>query len=323
MKLYGEFWVGLSHNIKNNRCNQRMNFHRKSAWAGFTLIELLVVIVIIAGQLNDPVAAADAPTPSQVIRLRPGNEVSHEIAAPEGRFRNIDVPTLTAFLPGKNASAEFNGTAVIVCPGGGYSVCDFDHHGIRLANQLNRAGIAVFVLKYRLSPPSKNVKADALADAERAVRIVRSRAAKFGIDPKRIGLAGYSAGANLSIHVSAEFDAGNPSAADPVERASSRPDFIALLCPWAGTGGTNCPYPLRADSPPTFICHAKDDKVAPVSVAQDTTDTLQRLKVPVELHLFETGGHGNFTPGGQTSGGQWPTLFLDWLRKAMPEKSLP
>lgn len=266
------------------------------------------------------VAAADTQSLSQVIRLWPGNEVSHEIAAPEGRFRNIDVPTLTAFLPDKNASAEFKGTAVIVCPGGGYSVCDFDHHGICLANQLNRAGIAVFVLKYRLSPPSKNVKAAALADAQRAVRIVRSRADEFGINPGRIGLAGYSAGANLSIHVSAEFDAGNPSADDPVERVSSRPDFIALLCPWAGTGGTQCPYQLSADSPPTFICHAKDDKVAPVSVAQDTADTLRRLKVPVELHLFETGGHGNFTPGGQTSGGQWPALFLDWLRKVMPDK---
>jgi len=270
--------------------------------------------------LSALVAAADTQLPSQVIRLWPGNEVSHEIAAPEGRFRHIDLPTLTEFLPGKDASAEFKGTAVIVCPGGGYSVCDFDHHGIRLADKLNRAGIAVFVLKYRLSPPSRNVKADALADAERAVRTVRSRAAEFGLDPKRIGLAGYSAGANLSIHVSAEFDAGNPSASDPVERASSRPDFIALLCPWAGTGGTKCPYQLRADSPPTFICHSKDDTSAPVSVALDTADTLRRLKVPVELHLFDTGGHGNFTPGGQTPGGQWPTLFLDWLRKIMRDK---
>ncbi len=290
-----------------------------------SLVQGKAVAASIAEQLKDLVAAADTQPLSQVIRLRPGSDVSHEIAAPEGRFRNIDVPTLTAFLPDKNASAEFKGTAVIVCPGGGYSVCDFEHHGIRLANQLNRAGIAVFVLKYRLSPPSKNVKADALADAERAVRIVRSRADEFGVNPKRIGLAGYSAGANLSIHVSAEFDAGKPSASDPVERASSRPDFIALLCPWAGTGETRCPYQLRADSPPTFICHSKDDKVAPVSVAQDTTDTLQRLKVPVELHLFDTGGHGNFNLGGQTPGGQWPTLFLDWLRKIMRDKqnSLP
>lgn len=270
--------------------------------------------------LSALVAAADTQPPPQVIRLRPGSEVSHEIAAPEGRFRNIDVPTLTAFLPGKNASAGFKGTAVIVCPGGGYSVCDFEHHGIRLADPLNRAGIAVFVLKYRLAPPSKNVKADALADALRAVRTVRTRAAEFGIDPQRIGLAGYSAGSNLTIHVGAEFDAGKPSASDPVERASSRPDFIALLCPWAGTGGTQCPYKLRADSPPTFICHSKDDKVAPVSVAQDTADTLQRLKVPVKLHLFDTGGHGNFTPGGPTPGGRWPTLFLDWLREVMPNK---
>jgi len=270
----------------------------------------MILIAVVIG--NNAVATDEKPL---VIRLWPGEKISREVAAPEGRFRNIDVPTLTAYLPNKDKG---NGTAVIVCPGGGYSVCDFNHHGTRLAERLNPVGIAVFVLKYRLSPPSKNVLVDALADGERAVRLVRSRAAEFGVNPKRIGMVGYSAGANLTIHVASEFDDGDSRSGDPVERVSSRPDFIGLLCPWAGTGGTKCPYKLRRNSPPTFICHSKDDKVAPVSVAQDTADTLTQLQVPVELHLFETGGHGNFTPGGSTPGGKWTEQFIVWLKTRSP-----
>jgi endo-1,4-beta-xylanase len=272
--------------------------------------KLLASIMVLVCTLH----AARAEQPP-VIRLRQGQAPSRETPAPEGRFRTIDVPTLTAYLPAREAR---NGTAAIVCPGGGYSVCDFDHHGIRLAQRLNPAGIAVFVLKYRLAPPSTNVVEEALADGERAVRLVRSRAAEFGVRPDRIGLVGYSAGANLALHVASAFDGGDSAAADPVERVSSRPDFVALLCPWAGKGGTRCPYPLGNEAPPAFICHAKDDTVAPVSVAQDTADALTKRRVPVSLHLFETGGHGNFTPGGATPGGAWPDTFIAWLRTTFP-----
>jgi endo-1,4-beta-xylanase len=260
-------------------------------------------------------ASARATENGTVIRLWPGKKISREISASEGRIRKINVPTLTACLPGAD---KRDGTAVIVCPGGGYRICDFEQHGIRLAERLNAEGISVFVLKYRLRPPSDNVVMDALADGERAVRLVRSRAADFGIDPDRIGMVGYSAGANLILHVASEFDAGDPSKRDPIERVSSRPDFIGLLCPWAGRGGVACPYPLRKDSPPAFICHAKDDTTAPVSVALDVADTLSTLGVPVSLHLFETGGHANFNPGGPAPGGAWPDQFVEWLKTALP-----
>lgn len=281
------------------------------------LLALLVSVALPAPVAFGAVGATSGGATSVVatareFRLWPGTEVSREIAAPEGRFRNIDVPTLTAFLPDP---AKRDGTAVIVCPGGGYSTCDFNHHGTRLAEHLNPEGVAVFVLKYRLNPPSKDAVRDALTDGERAMRLVRHRAAEFGVNPKRIGMVGYSAGANLAIHVASEFDAGDARAQDAVERVSSRPDFIALLCPWAGKGGTRCPYPLRQDSPPAFICHARDDKTAPVSVAQDVADTLRQLKIPVDLHLFETGGHGNFTPGGATPGGRWPEQFVVWMKE--------
>ena len=270
---------------------------------------------VLAFAMFAPVHAADpggADGGQEPFRLRPGDEVSQETPQPEGRFRNINVPTLTPFLPEKS---KRNGIALIVCPGGGYAVCDFNHHGTLLAQRLNPEGVSVFVLKYRLNPPSKDVVGDALADGLRAVRLVRSRAAEFGINPKRIGMAGYSAGANLAVHVASAFDPGNLAASDPIERVSSRPDFIALLCPWAGRDGTRCPYPLRKDSPPAFICHSKDDKSAPVSVAEDIAHTLEQLQVPIDLHLFETGGHGNFTPNAATEGGRWPDLFLAWIKR--------
>ena len=256
------------------------------------------------------VLANDNP---KVIRLWPGETVSTEFVNQHGRICNINVPTLTAYFPKQKG----NGTAVVVCPGGAYSVCGFHDHGTRLAELLNQEGIVVFVLKYRLKPPSVNAVADALADGLRAVQVVRSRAGEFGINSQRIGMVGYSAGANLTIHVASEFTAGDPGSTDPIERVSSRPDFIGLLCSWAGSGGTSCPYPLCKDSPPTFICHSKDDKVAPVSVAESIVAQLKQLNVPVELHLFETGGHANFDPGGKSSGGRWPELFVVWLRNTL------
>ena len=256
-------------------------------------------------------ATARAADPTQVITLWPGATNSTETLQPEGRFRNINVPTLTAYLP----KVKPSGAAVIVCPGGGYTVCDFNHHGTRLAERLNPEGIAVFVLKYRLNPPDTNAIADALADGLRAVQWVRLHADEFGVKTNRIGLVGYSAGANLAIHAASEFKAGDPGSSDPVQRVSSRPDFIGLLCPWAGRGGTNCPYTLHKESPPAFICHSKDDKTAPVTVAEDTVAKLKDLGVPVELHLFDTGGHGNFTPSGRSPGGQWPDLFVAWLKR--------
>lgn len=165
-------------------------FHWKAEGA---VMQGKAVAASIVGHLKPH---ANRPPP-QVIRLRPGGGVSHEIAAPEGRFRNIDVPTLTAFLPDPHASGEFKGTALIVCPGGGYKVCDFEHHGVRLADSLHHAGIAVFVLKYRLTPPSKSVEADALSDAERAVRIIRSRTPRPPSCPRRAPHPATSCSASL------------------------------------------------------------------------------------------------------------------------------
>ena len=280
-------------------------------------VHAILVGLTFAAIACTPVLSFAAPSGSTdplVIRLWQDETVSQEVEIAEGRIRNINVPTLTAFFPDKEKS---DGTAVIVCPGGGYSGNDFHRHGVLLAERLNREGITVFVLKYRLRPPSNDVINDALADGLRSVRLIRSRSAEFGVNPGRIGMAGYSAGANLALHVASRFDEGDTNAADPIDRVSSRPDFIVLLCPWAGRGEPRSPYMLRKDSPPAFICHAKDDRSAPFSVAQDTADILKELSVPVELHLFETGGHGAFTVGGPPPGGQWPDLFLEWIDRTV------
>src|SRR5579884_1842090 len=139
---------------------------------------------------------------------------------------DIDKPTLTPYLlaPGRGA-----GTAVVVCPGGGYSHLAMDHEGDQVARWLNSLGVAAFVLKYRLGP--KYHHPVELGDAQRAIRTVRSRAAEYRILPDRVGIMGFSAGGHLASTAGTHFDAGNAAAADPIERAGSRPDFLILGYP--------------------------------------------------------------------------------------------
>ena len=265
-----------------------------------------------------PAAVASLPE----VRLWPGDAPNVPANPPaEGivneRIVNVTVPTLRVCLPEKGKA---NGTAIIVCSGGGYHHLAVELHAGRVAARMNPEGIAVFGLKYRLSPPSTNVVRDTLEDGKRAVRLVRSRAAEWGVNPNRIGVLGYSAGSNLTLNLAANFDAGDPAAADPIDRLSSRPDFVALMCPWAGKS-VRVPYTLRKDSPPAFICHAKDDKSAPYALAQEIEKTLKGLGVPVHLETYETGGHGAFTVGENVPSAKWPDVFLPWLRglKMLPE----
>jgi len=244
--------------------------------------------------------AADRPTTPQ--RLWEGK-------APEAvGDAEKDTPTLTPYWP---APDNASGAAFIVCPGGGYRVLAA-HEGEPFAKWLAGQGIAAFVLKYRLTTDGYKVPVT-LLDAARSMRFVRSHAGDWGIDPKRIGMIGSSAGGHLTATLMTQFDAGKPDATDVIERASSRPD-LAVLCygfilfdlpdadreeRFLGPNGTpeqkrllSPRLNVRSDTPPCFIWQTvEDDKVVPDN-AFAIAAALREKKIPFDLHLYQQGKHG-------------------------------
>ncbi|HOX57663.1 MAG TPA: alpha/beta hydrolase [Candidatus Paceibacterota bacterium] len=220
-----------------------------------------------------------------------------------------DIPTLTPHLPD---AAKATGAAVVICPGGGYGHLA-PHEGGDYARFLNEAGIAGFVLKYRLGTDGYRHPA-MLQDAARAVRTVRARAEEWRLDPKRIGIMGSSAGGHLASTLLTHFDAGKPDAPDPVERHSSRPD-LGILCyavislgEFGHRGSANNllgkdPSPelirelsnelqVTSQTPPCFIWHTYEDKGVPVENSLQFAEALRRAGVPFDLHVYQKGPHG-------------------------------
>lgn len=246
---------------------------------------------------------------------------------------DIDKPTLTIFLPVKN---QANGTGIVICPGGSYRALAMNHEGRQVANWLNSLGIAAFVLKYRLGP--KYHHPVELSDAQRAIRVVRANAAEYGVSPGRVGIMGFSAGGHLASTVGTHFDAGNPSDADPIQRASSRPDFLVLGYPvislttqYTHKGslqnllGENPDAKLAeslsselqvtAQTPPTFLFHTTEDKTVPVENSVLFYLALRKAGVAAEMHIFEKGPHGVGLDIRDPVLGKWPELLANWLRE--------
>lgn len=244
-----------------------------------------------------------------------------EMVAEGARIRMVSTPTISVYLPPKERST---GQAIIICPGGGYGGLDWRTHVVYAAEVFIPKGVAVIGLKYRLRPPHKldnaGIQALALLDAQRAVRLVRHRAESWNLDPHKIGIAGYSAGANLAMNLAANFDAGDPAAVDPIDRESCRPDFAVGMATWQWRKKES-PFEFRKDSPPVFLLHATNDGInggAPIELAKAIHGDLQKLGVPVHLAIFDEGAHGvgNLIPQRVKNGfppAKWPELLLDWL----------
>ena len=234
------------------------------------------------------------------------------------------------------AAGNNTGLAVVICPGGGYGTHAIDHEGHQIAEWLNSFGVSGVIVEYRMSKGGYRHPVP-LQDAQRAVRTVRARAAGFGIDPAKIGIIGFSAGGHLASTVITHFDAGDPASADPVERASSRPDF-AILCypviafdePFTHAGSHHnllgkdaSPELIRAlstdkqvtpQTPPTFILQTDADTVVPAENAVAFYLALRKAKVPAELHIYQPGRHGLGLAKGVTGVEQWPAALQAWLR---------
>ncbi len=221
---------------------------------------------------------------------------------------NIHQPTLTPYLPAKDKAT---GAAIIVAPGGGHTNLAIDTEGYNVAQWLADHGIGAFVLKYRLAraPGSTySVAKESLADAQRAVRLVRSRAAGWGLRADAVGVLGFSAGGEVVALAAAQRDAIDRDAADPVDRQGSRPSFQVLIYP--GNARSISP---DAGSPAAFMVSASDDKAISDSVAELYL-RFHKADVPVEMHVFASGAHGfglgNFK---STLPVAWPGLLVTWL----------
>ena len=243
-----------------------------------------------------------------------------------------DTPTITVYMPPSTAGPM---TAVIVAPGGGYRTLSMNKEGRIPATYLNSLGVAAFVLKYRLGP--KYHHPIELGDMQRAIRIVRSRASELRIAPDRIGVMGFSAGGHLAATASTNFDRGNASATDPIDRASSRPDFailgypvVTLTEPWTHQGSRTMLLGDKADAalarslsldtrvtsetPPTFLFHTNADTAVPVENSVHYFLALRKAGVPAEMHIFKDGPHGVGMPLNDAALGEWPKVLANWMR---------
>ncbi len=254
---------------------------------------------------------------------------------PDRSIKGVAWPTLTIYAPPADSA---NGAAVVICPGGGYGSLAIDKEGHDIARWLNTFGVTGVVLKYRLPKAVQNT-ADIplpLQDAQQAIRILRSRASELKIDRQRIGTMGFSAGGHLAATAATHYDAGKADAAEVSGRASCRPDFTILVYavvsmkPGVGHPTTNnallgkTPTPemvelysnelrVSAQTPPTFLVHAKDDGVKYENSVL-FHEALKKAGVATELQLFDTGGHGYGLGihGGEVA--QWPQRCADWLK---------
>ena len=222
---------------------------------------------------------------------------------------SIHRPSITLFLPAKDKAT---GAAVVIAPGGGHRELWMDHEGYNVAKWLGEHGVAAFVLKYRLAREdgsTYSVEGTELADIQRAIRLVRSRAQQWGLDRERIGVMGFSAGGELAAMASTRYDAGTERAADPIERESSKPAFQALLYP-AIPHGMN----LSKQTPPAFLACGEDDRADIAQGLPELYLSLKRAGASAELHVFARTGHGfGLRAGNRPPVSDWPELFREWL----------
>jgi acetyl esterase/lipase len=225
------------------------------------------------------------------------------------RFTEVTNPAIEVFLP--EASTK-NGSGIIVCPGGGYSILAYDLEGTEVASWLNKIGYVAFVLQYRI--PDK--REGALQDAQRALRIVRKNASKWNLDPEKIGIMGFSAGGSLSARTSTLFNKRTYSPEDEADSLSCRPAFAMLIYPAyldQGPNRTLTPeLQLSKETPPVFIFQTADDPYANSALVMATA--LRDAKLPIELHLLPTGGHGYGLRPGKPASEAWPLLAEKWLK---------
>ncbi|MES1217256.1 MAG: alpha/beta hydrolase [Bacteroidota bacterium] len=222
---------------------------------------------------------------------------------------NIHHPSITLYLPAKEKAT---GAAVIIAPGGGHRELWITHEGYNEAKWLSERGVAAFVLKYRLAKDSLStytIDKDELADIQRAIRLVRSRAKEWGVDTAKIGVMGFSAGGEVAALAAMRFDNGNASATDPIDREGSRPAFQGLIYP-----GNSGRFEVAANAPPVFLVGGYGDRNDIAIGVAEVYIKYKKANVPAELHIYSNAGHG-FGMRERNTGAVagWIDRFYDWM----------
>jgi acetyl esterase/lipase len=290
------------------------------------------VLLLIVFFMSSPLFAQD-----KVLKVWPNGAPNHNgMDEPEEKFegvrvRNVSEAEMYVYLPEKEKNT---GAAVVICPGGGYWIEAMDHEGYQMAEWLQERGVAGIVLKYRLPYGHHEIPS---GDARQAMRIARNNAKEWGIDSEKIGIAGSSAGGHLASTVGTRFDYGNPKSDDPLEKISSRPDFMLLLYPvitfreefghmgsrknligegndWKLVEKYSNELHVSPETPPTFLVLADDDKSVVPRNSVEFYLALKENNIPAEMHIFAEGGHGFGMNKKNLPVDQWPELFLNWLK---------
>jgi acetyl esterase/lipase len=287
-----------------------------------SVIKILLFVAALSCAALDRCAAAEPTT----IRLWKDGAPGTPPTKP------ADEPILLMTAPAKDA----NSTAVIILPGGGYGHLAMDHEGTQIAEWLNSMGITAFILKYRMRTTG-HLHPVPMMDGQRAIRTVRARAAEWNIDPSRIGVIGFSAGGHLASTLGTHFDSGDAKSADPIDRVSSRPDFMVLCYPVitftadATHRGSltnllgDSPEPklvqslstekqVTRDTPPTFIFQTTEDKGVTADNCVAFYLALLKAGVPAEMHIFQSGRHGVGLGKDIPGTNRWPELCQEWLK---------
>lgn len=295
----------------------------------FTLILIFIIITKMSAQTEIDLWPG---TPPNSIQNDTINEKTTTDKNGIVRVQFVKKPTLKIYLPDK---AKNSGAAVIICPGGGYSILAIDHEGYKVAEFLNSIGVAAVVLKYRLPEDFlvSNKEIVPLLDAQQAIRTIRKNASKYNIEPNKIGIMGFSAGGHLAATATTHF---NTVVGDIKDETSVRPDFSILVYPvvsfmehgHAGTRnrlvGKNATPDLIArysnelwvneETPPTLLIHSSDDKAVPVENSIRFYQQCVKYGVPATMHIFETGGHGYGIGRGKGNEKNWPHVMSEWMK---------
>jgi acetyl esterase/lipase len=298
------------------------------------LISIFLILFITSSYSQNPVLKVWPMGVPGSIKSEAWTEKATEANGIPSRYEKVTDPTLTVFLP---TAEKATGTAVLICPGGGYGVLAFDHEGYAIARWLNENGIAAYILKYRL--PSDLIMKDKsvgpLQDTQEAIRIIRRNREHYKINPRKIGVIGFSAGGHLASSVSTHY---SDKVYEVADTTSARPDFSLLIYPvitfnaaFTHAGSRNNligdkpsqvaidhfsnELQINAKTPPAFLIHSSDDKVVPVKNSLVYYEALVKNNIQAEMHIFQKGGHGYGLSVGKGTQSSWPELCIKWLNE--------
>jgi acetyl esterase/lipase len=302
------------------------------------ILSSLILLMFVASGLN---------AQNSILKVWPGgipgavksDTYTEKVTEAEGlptRFEKVTDPTVYVFLP---PAEKATGKAVLICPGGGYGVLAFSHEGFAIAKWLNENGIAGIILKYRL--PSDLIMKDKsvgpLMDVQEAMRIIRRNAAEWKINPRKVGVIGFSAGGHLASTLSTHYAENVYESADTT---SARPDFSLLLYPVISFDASfthigsrknligenpsdeavkkfSNELQINAKTPPTFLVHSSDDKTVPVKNSIVYYEALVKNNIQAEMHIFQKGGHGYGLAVGRGTESAWPALCIKWINETI------